>query len=219
MTTNRVWRRWFWWATAGEVVGFALPAATGVASWDWSAHWSLVALVAAGTVEGGVLGAAQAHVLAGEVPALRRRAWVGATAAGAALAYLVGMAPATLAGLRGLPPPLLVLLAAVGAVVLLGSIGTAQWLVLRHAIPRSASWVLTTAGAWLAGLAVFMVVATPLWHEGQSPVLAVAIGLGAGLLMAATVAATTGLALCRLLGRADHDSTAMPPAPGESVAA
>src|SRR5688572_20545489 len=29
MTTNRVWRRWFWWATAGEVVAFALPAATG----------------------------------------------------------------------------------------------------------------------------------------------------------------------------------------------
>jgi hypothetical protein len=47
MTTNRVWRRWFWWATAGEVVGFALPAATGVASSDWSAPWPLVAVVAA----------------------------------------------------------------------------------------------------------------------------------------------------------------------------
>lgn len=64
-----------------------------------------------------------------------------------------------------------------------------------------------------------MVVATPLWHEGQSPVLAGVIGLGADLLMATTVAAATGLALCRLLTGADHDSTAMPPSSGESVAA
>jgi hypothetical protein len=35
MTTNRVWRRWFWWATAGEVVGFALPAATGPRPQVW----------------------------------------------------------------------------------------------------------------------------------------------------------------------------------------
>jgi LPS O-antigen subunit length determinant protein (WzzB/FepE family) len=42
-------------------------------------------------------------------------------------------------------------------------------------------------------------VSTPLWQPGQSAALVVAIGLLGGLLVAATVAALTDLALLRLV--------------------
>jgi len=90
------------------------------------------------------------------------------------------------------------LVAVLGA-VLLGSIGTAQWLVLRHQVHGSGIWIATTAGAWTAGLLVFTAVTTPLWQPGQSIAQITAIGVLGGLLMAGTVAALTGWALVRLL--------------------
>ena len=140
-------------------------------------------------VEGAALGAGQAHVLRDVLPGLRVRAFVVATSVAAGVAYAVAMLPAAWHGwFADLPVPLLVLLAALGGGVLITSIGTGQWLVLREVLPRSASWVLTTALAWLAGLGVFLGVATPWWHEGQSAVAAVLVGLVAATLMALTVA-------------------------------
>jgi hypothetical protein len=210
VTAHRFWRRWFVWTTAGEAAGFALPALVGATTWDAPGGVALVALVAAGAVEGAVLGSAQVHVLGPAVPALRRTAWVGATAAGAAFAYAVAMTPSALGErLDSAPGWLLVGLGTLGGLLLLASIGTAQWLVLRRAVPRSASWVLATALAWLAGLAVFLAVASPLWHEGQALAVTVLVGLGAGLLMAATAAAVTGAAMSRLLtARSRFDSDA-----------
>ena len=187
-TAREVWTRWVLWTTTAEVAGFVAPAVVGVVTADREGAAQLVPLVAAGLVEGAALGAGQAHVLRDVLPGLRVRAFVVATSLAAGLAYAVAMVPAAW-------------LAALGGVVLLASIGTGQWLVLREVLPRSASWVLTTALAWLAGLVVFLVVATPLWHEGQPVVVAVAIGLVAAVLMAATAAAVTGAALVRLLGR------------------
>ena len=86
-------------------------------------------------------------------------------------------------------------MAAILAVPLLLSIGTAQWLVLRGHVPWALSWLGITAAAWLAGLAVFLAFATPLWWTGQTLALTVLIGLMGGALMATTVAAVTGLAL------------------------
>ena len=63
---------------------------------------------------------------------------------------------------------------------------------------------------WTAGLAVFMLTATPLWQPGQPWWLIAAIGVGCGGLMALTVAAFTGIAAVRLVaddptgGRADR---------------
>ena len=202
-STREVWTRWVAWTTTCEVAGFAVPALIGVTTADREGVAQLVPLVAAGLVEGAALGAGQAHVLRDAVPGLRVRAFVVATSIAAGVAYAVAMVPAAWHdAVSGLPAPVLVLLAALGGVVLLASIGTAQWLVLRDVLPRSASWILTTALAWLAGLAVFLAVATPIWHEGQSVLAAVLVGLVAALLMALTVAAATGAALVRLLERA-----------------
>jgi hypothetical protein len=81
--------------------------------------------------------------------------------------------------------------------VLLNSIGVAQWTVLRHLLPRAGRWVWFSALGWLAGLAVFLIFTMPLWHPGQAPAMTIAVGVAGAVLMAATMAAITGLAVRR----------------------
>lgn len=100
-----------------------------------------------------------------------------------------------------LPLAALLPLAAVAGMGVLLSIGTGQWLVLRHHVDRAFRWVWATAVAWCAGLIVFTAFTTPLWQPGQHTALIALIGAPGGLLMAATMAAITGAALARLLGR------------------
>jgi hypothetical protein len=98
-----------------------------------------------------------------------------------------------------LPPPVLIVGAAVLGAVLLGSIGVAQWLILRHHVHHAAHWIGATAAAWAAGLAMFMGFTMPLWQPGQPLALTAGIGIAGGLLMAATTSAITGYALRRIL--------------------
>jgi len=193
--------RWTRWVTLGETVGFAVPAVVGAWTAGVSPFVGVPALLAAGAVEGTVLGAAQAHVLRQAIPGLPVRRWIGVTGVAAVFAYLMGLLPSTLA--TGWPTPAAVALGSAAGVALLLSIGVAQWTVLRAHVARSASWIAVTAAGWLAGLAVFLVVAMPLWHEGQPLWQTVAVGTFAGLLMATTVAVVTGLGLVRLLRRND----------------
>jgi hypothetical protein len=173
----------------------------GALTADSAAAVSVPVLLLAGAAEGAVLGSGQALVLRRALPALTAGRWVAATAAAASFAYLVGLAPSTwAAALPSWPPLLLWPVAAVLGVALLLSIGFAQWLVLRRHLVRSARWIATTAGAWLLGLAVFLGVTMPLWQPGQGPALTIAIGVFGGLLMAATTAAVTAVALRRLPG-------------------
>ena len=81
------------------------------------------------------------------------------------------------------------------------SLGTGQWLVLRHHVAMAHLWVGANAVAWAAGLVVFTAFTTPLWQPGQPVVLIALIGALGGLVMAATMAAITGSALTRLLNR------------------
>ncbi len=202
-TSRRVWTTWFWWSTAGEVAGFSVPATVGAVSVSWATSLSVPAVIAAGAVEGAALGAVQAHVLRRVRRGLDRRAYILATAVAAALAYAIALTPSAL-GSAWSTLPLWVVgpLVSAGALTLVASIGTAQWLVLRRVLPQSGSWVVTTAGAWAVGLLAFMAVATPLWQEGQPLTQVIAIGVLAGVVMAAVVAALTGAALVRLLRRA-----------------
>ncbi len=193
---------WFVWVTIAEVVGFLAPAVAGAVTADATTVMALPAVLLAGAIEGVVLGLGQGLVLRGAVPDLPVLRWVTATTAGAVVAYLLGMLPSTMSGaVAAWPVWLLVVLGVPAGLLLLGSIGTAQWLVLRRYVRRSASWIVTTAVAWTAGLGVFLVVSMPLWQPGQALVLTVGIGALGGLLMAATMAAITGAGLVRLFER------------------
>jgi hypothetical protein len=135
-----------------------------------------------------------------ELPRLRTGDWVGATAAGAAAAWTIGMLPSTLhAQLLELWPPMLIGFGALAG-VLLASIGFAQWLVLRRHVDGSGIWIVANAVAWIAGVAV--VFAAIGVAPGDSPVLIAAFGMVGGLGVRLTVALVTGLFLVRLLDRA-----------------
>lgn len=195
-------RRWVAWTLVGEMAGFVAPAVLGVVSADWSARTAIPTMVAAGAVEGLMLGAAQAHALAPSIPGLRSARFALLTAVAAALAYVLGMLPSALgAPLVEAPRAPVVMAGALAAMVLLASIGTAQWLELRRHVGKAWTWIATTAAAWLAGLVAFLVIATPLWHPGQGSALIVLIGLVAAGAMATTVALVTGRAMQRLLTR------------------
>jgi len=194
-----LWARWFRNVTFGECVGFAVPASVGAFTAHASNAATVPALVAAGAVEGALLGWFQARVLRDVLTGLPVARWVGVTAAAAAFAWLVGLLPAITGGwLSGLPPVVLIPLAGAGGVALLASIGTAQWTVLRDRVPDAGRWVWGTALSWLAALGVFVAVSTSLWQPGQAVVTVVLIGVLGGLLMAATVAALTGVLVVRL---------------------
>ena len=199
---GRLRARWFAVVTAGEFLGFCIPATVAALTAPAPAILALAAVLAAGGAEGTLLGLAQASVLRRALPPVSTRRWVAATASAAVVAYAIGMLPSTLAGrLSGLPTVVLIGAAVVLGAALLLSIGVAQWLVLRAVLPRSASWIATTAAAWSAGLPVFLGFAMPLWQPGQSIPVIVAIGAAGGLLMAATTSAVTGFGLSRLLDR------------------
>jgi hypothetical protein len=198
--TAGIRRAWFRWTTAGEFAGFLAPALAGALT------TSPVVLVAAGVVEGAVLGAAQAVVLRRWVTA---RGWVGATALAAGLAWAIAMLAVHNGDrLNTLPPAVTLPVAAVAGMGVLLSIGTAQWCVLRGHVPHAHLWIWANAVAWAAGLLVFTAVTTPLWQPGQSPVLVALVGALGGLLMAATVAAITASALTRIVLPSTEDTPA-----------
>lgn len=99
---------------------------------------------------------------------------------------------------RRRPAALLIPFAIVLGLALLRSLGCAQWWVLRRYLSRARTWILANALAWLVGLARCVPVMSALITE-ESSTAAAAIGIGAGLLMGATVAAVTGCFLLWML--------------------
>ena len=176
------YRRWVVATTCGELAGFAIPAIVGAtaASADVGQSALMALLVVAGVGEGTVLGWAQSRMLRRELPELRTGDWIRATAAGAAVAWSIGMLPSTFSRqFLELWPPLLVVLGVLAGVVLLATIGSAQWLVLRRHVDRSGSWVVANALAWVAGLVV--VFAAIGIAPGGSPILIAVFGVLGGL--------------------------------------
>jgi hypothetical protein len=193
-------RSWFWTVTAAEFLGFAVPAVVGAVTAGDAAAIAVPALLAAGAVEGGMLGFGQSSVLRRAIPGFRARPWIAATAAAAVFAYALGLAPSTFASaVESWPTPLTIAVAVVLGGLLLTSIGGAQWFVLRQYVTHASRWIFATALAWAAGLGVFLAFTMPLWQPGQPLALTIGIGVIGGLLMAATSSAITGVALAHLL--------------------
>lgn len=197
---QRLRRQWFWRVTLGEFVGFSAPALGGTLVAHAGAVATIVTMLLAGVIEGSVLGRFQAGVLRTTLSRLRIRDWVLATAGGATVAWSIGVLPMLL-GERFGDWPLWVRVPsiALGALIVVFSLGVAQWTVLRRFTDRAVLWIWGTAVAWIAGLTAFALVTTPLWQPGQSTPLIVAIGILGGLVMAAVMAAVSGAFLTRVL--------------------
>ncbi|GAA1750886.1 hypothetical protein GCM10009767_07240 [Kocuria aegyptia] len=210
--TKRFLPRWVLATTTGETLGFAVPAATGTVMAMVAAPPGVVyvAMIIAGAVEGALLGLGQWWGF-GPTRPVPGRAWVGATAAGAALAWSIGMLPSTLGGLDPGSPRVIVA-AALGGLVLLASIPVLQWLVLRRVLRPSWWWIPVNMGAWSVGL-LWTLAPSPLVDERTPTAVLFGVYLLAGALMAATVAVLTGLAAGRITHTLTHDHAHSPAAP------
>ncbi|UEL27038.1 hypothetical protein [Pseudarthrobacter sp. L1SW] len=196
---NTFLAQWVGWVSLGESLGFLAPALAQSASAALGPAAAVPLLVLAGFVEGAVLGWFQVRVLRTRLPGVSARRWVLLTAAAAVVAWAVALLTFSNEGWQGWPAPAQAATGAVAAVVVLVSIGLAQWVELRHHAPQAWRWVAGSAAAWAAGLGVFMAAATPLWQPGQELWLVAAIGIGAAILMAVAMAVVTGLVMVRLL--------------------
>jgi hypothetical protein len=207
--TTGLWSRWVAANAGAEGIGLGVSALVAgvVLVWTpWPLPAALAAMLAAGAFEGLVVGAAQWRLLRRPLPRLTAGAWVGATVAGAVVAWTLGMLPSTLmemdAGGQG--PPVsdaLQLALAAGLGLVLGPVlGVPQWLVLRRYVPGAGWWVGANAAAWAAGMPLVFVVAGSV--PAGLPALAVA-GLVLATLVAAgaVVGAIHGAVLVRLLRR------------------
>lgn len=201
--------RWTAYVTAGEVIGFAFPAVTGALSMQTPGGWA--AIIAAGAMEGAILGMAQWWVMKDDLPALRASAWTVMTALGAVAAYVVAYLMVTFGkDIYALPVYAQLIIVAAAGGALLGSIGAAQWLVLRSLMPHAWLWMVGTAAAWLTGLGLFFTVAPPLWHAGQSVAASIAIGMLGGVVMALAMSIVTGAIWQQMLARAARPRAGVP---------
>jgi hypothetical protein len=189
--------RWVLVVTLGEAVGFSVPAAVGVAvtGASWGPLATLIAIVLAGSVEGAILGAAQADCLYRWRVLPARRWWVVATSVGAAVAWSLGMLPSTF-DLRWTAAT--VVGAGVGGLLLLTSLPLAQYFVLRDHVRRPGLWIPINIAAWLLGIALTLAPSPVVDQSTPAGALILIYGI-AGLCMAATVAVVTGVGMIRLL--------------------
>jgi hypothetical protein len=205
-------QRWVIYVSGGETLGFAIPAAAAGAALAAGLPEGFVVAVSicAGAGEGAALGFAQARVLRSVLPGFEERRWVTATAAGAVVAWVLGWtAPAAADLFPALPPGVIAAIGIVAGCLLLLSLGTSQWFVLRDYVPRPGRWIPANAVAW--ALAVPVVFVAMALVPNHAPAIAfIVVGIASGLAMAVLAAAGTGYAMTRVLGIAAQADAARP---------
>lgn len=181
MTERHLWRDWVAANTLGEALGLgvAFVIAIGVAqayTIPPAAEILLgtAAFLAIGAYEGAIVGAAQWLVLRRVIPSLRARDWIGATAVGAVIAWMLGRIPSAFADWKSTsgdvvqaePSLLMILVLSAAAGATLGVIlGVAQWVVLRGHVRRAGLWIGANALAWMAGMPlIFLAAGLPSPH-------------------------------------------------------
>lgn len=160
-----------------------------------------------GTFEGVLVGAAQWWVLRRRVPTLTAHSWIGASAAGAFLAWTLGMVPSTLIDFStqagSAPPPeppavVVLLLAAVMGAVAGPVLAGAQWIVLRRYVTGAWRWMPANALAWAVAMPVVFLAPERL-ADSASGVAAGALAIGIVALAGGIVGTIHGTVLVRLL--------------------
>jgi hypothetical protein len=189
--TDVFFRRWIACTIAGEAAGFTVAAALA-ATQDLSHMPEFAVLLGAGALEGALLGRGQAMAMSRlQLPAVILRLWPVATSVAAVVAWSIGLIPGSMQRI-GWSSWSSWLLAAVLVLALLASIPTAQFMLLRTAVPTAGRWVRFNAVAWTLGLS--WTFAPPALVKPNTPVISeIGVYAIAGVLMATTVAIITGL--------------------------
>jgi hypothetical protein len=189
--TEAFLRRWVGCTVAGEAAGFTVAAAIA-ATQDLSHTPEFAILLGVGAVEGALLGKAQSMTMTRlQLPTAILRLWPVATSVAAMVAWSIGLIPSSLQKLSWSSGTAWVL-AAVLVLVLLTSIPTAQFMLLRTALPTAGRWVRFNALAWMLGLSWTFV--PPALVKPETPVFSeIGVYAIAGVLMASTVAMITGM--------------------------
>ncbi|GEO07107.1 hypothetical protein AAE02nite_47710 [Adhaeribacter aerolatus] len=166
-------------------------------------------MLAAGAVEGSLLGYMQWRVLQERIPRLPALEWMGWTVAVAVLGWFLGMLP-SLFFLEGtadnspqspavaLENPLVLSSIAVGMGLLVGALfGLFQWFSLRKYIPAAGKWILANALGWGLGLGwIYLAASWP--DENTSLPLIIISGILGGILAGLSVGLITGIYLPKL---------------------
>lgn len=199
---RRALGRWILAVSSGEGLGFAIATTvavlTIVGGIDGPARLAFV--IIGGAFEGVALALGQYLGMREGRPVAWR--WIGATALAAAIAWTLGMLPSTIGVDLGSPVGLIAI--GVGAIVLLGSIPVAQWLVLDRA--HTFRWVPVNAGAWAVSIA-WTFAPSPFIDERSPILLVVSLYVVAGILMAVTFAClTAGVARSLFFPRSDRSN-------------
>jgi hypothetical protein len=208
--TDVFFRRWVACTIAGEAAGFTVAAALA-ATQDLSRMPEFAILLGAGALEGALLGRGQAMAMSRlQLPQGILRLWPVATSVAAVVAWSIGLIPGSLHRMAWSSWSAW-LLAAVLVFVLLASIPTAQFMLLRTALPTAGRWVRFNAIAWILGLS--WTLAPPALVKPNTPVVSeIGVYAIAGILMATTVAIVTGMCWLSWL-RHGNVATIIPDAP------
>lgn len=187
-------RRWLVACVVGELVGFIPPAIAGavLVANDASEPALIGGLALAGSAEGAILGAAQAHVLRDHG---RFDGWVSATAVGAGLAWLAGMGGSSLVGANG--PWALLLAVPMWLLGLLIMPRLQQWSMRADGLAGT-GWVRCSATAWVVGvlLPVFALSVVP---DGAPLGIHVTAAVVGAVAMGAIVGVVTGACMTGIL--------------------
>jgi hypothetical protein len=214
---TRLWRRWVVANAAGEFVGLGLASLLGialavaVASLTGSVAPIMFAagMVALGTFEGAIVGAAQSFVLREPLPVIRQRTWIIATAIGAFIAWFLGMIPSTFIAFGeadsgpaepAMSPYLYFGLAAGMGAVLGVILAVPQWIILRRFVAKAAIWIPANAVAWSFAMPIIFLAASSA-PEGGFGVISVLLIAGSVTAAGAVVGAIHGVALSWLIYR------------------
>jgi hypothetical protein len=220
------WNMWLQWTLAnvvGEVLGLGLAGVVAIVmvltigepETVLAALMMAGVMIAAGTLEGVIVGFAQWLVLRRRIRRMSRREWITATAIGAFAAWVIGMAPSTLMALNqsagsSQPPEIRdavkYALAAVMGAALGMILGAPQWRVLRRYASGASLWIWANAAAWAVGMPVVFIGAgaSPAGASALSVALTVVVTIAAA---GASVGAIHGVALLWLLRQRQEEAS------------
>ena len=205
-----IWCQWVLANAMAELLGLG----TSSLLWLWlifSVERSQGVLFAAAIVvmgssllEGSAVSIGQWLVLRRLLPYLRWQAWWLATAAGALVAWTLGMIPSTIMSLAeetttSTPPPeiseaLMLGLAAIMGLVLGPLLALPQWVVLRRHVVQAGWWIPGNAAAWTLGMPVIFI-GMGLIPTGDVTVVTIAIVLLSLAVAGAVVGMVHGVVL------------------------